>query len=54
MSHFGGLVVLTPEYAKEHTLDDALAKYDESIEIDTYLCGNVEECEKISFLSQYN
>ena len=27
MLHFGGLVVLTPEYAKEHTLDDALAKY---------------------------
>ena len=27
MSHFVGLVILTPKYALEHTLEDALDKY---------------------------
>ena len=54
MSHFVGLVILTPEYAKEHTLEDALSKYDEHMEVDSYVYGKVEEYEKVSFLNHYN
>lgn len=54
MSHFAGLVILTPEYAKEHTLEDALAKYDENLETDPYVSGNVDDYEKVSFLKHYN
>lgn len=54
MSHFVGLVILTPEYAKEHTLEDSLSKYDENMEVDSYVYGKVEEYEKVSFLRHYN
>ena len=54
MSHFVGLVILTPEYANEHTLEDALAKYNENLETDPYVSGKVEEYDKVSFLNYYN
>ena len=54
MSHFAGLVILTPEYAEEHTLEDALAKYDENLDVDPYVSGVVEDYEKITFLNHYN
>ena len=54
MSHFVGLVILTPEYTKEHTLEDSLAKYNENLETDPYASGNVEEYDKVSFLNHYN
>ncbi len=36
MSHFCGLVIMTPNYLKNHTLEDSLAKYDENLDVPEY------------------
>ena len=51
MSHFCGLVILTPEYEKE--LDDAIEKYSESIEVPEYLVREVSVDEKKNFVKYY-
>lgn len=53
MSHFTGLVVMTPQYMKEHTLEDSLEKYDEGIEYPEYSRGEVTDFEKAHFLAFY-
>jgi hypothetical protein len=53
MSHFCGLVILTPEYAKSNGLDDALAKYDEGLEYPEYCKGEVSDYDKVQFLDFY-
>lgn len=54
MSHFVGLVILTPKYALEHTLEDALDKYYQGIEVDKYLVGEVSDFKKLEFIFSYN
>lgn len=54
MSHFAGLVVLTPDYLKEHCFEDALAKYDESIKTPEYSIGEVDDFDKIRFIDFYS
>lgn len=51
MSHFCGLVILTPEYEKE--LDDAIEKYSENIEMPEYLLREVSVEEKKNFVKYY-
>lgn len=51
MSHFSGLVVMTPNYAKEHGFEDALAPYSEHIKVDKYCYEEVSEFDKCNFLS---
>ena len=53
MSHFCGLVILTPEYAKTHGMDDSLAKYDESIEMPEYRKCDLSDKDKLYFLEHY-
>lgn len=53
MSHFCGLVILTPEYAKAHGMDESLAKYDESKEMPEYRKRDVKDSEIIDFLEAY-
>ena len=53
MSHFCGLVVLTPEYLKNHSFEDSLAKFDENIEVEAYCKGNLSDEEKVEFLEWY-
>lgn len=53
MSHFTGLVVMTPHYMKEHTLEDSLEKYNEGIEYPEYSRGEVTDFEKAQFLAFY-
>ena len=53
MSHFCGLVILTPEYAKTHGMDDSLAKYDEGIEMPEYRKCDLSDKEKQRFLEYY-
>lgn len=53
MSHFCGLVILTPEYAKAHGMDESLAKYDESKEFPEYRKRDVKDSEIIDFLEAY-
>ena len=43
MSHFCGLVILTPEYAEFNGMDDSLAKYDENLEVEAHCKGQVYE-----------
>ena len=52
MSHFIGLVINTPTYLKNHTMDDALAPYDENREVPEY-AQPVDDYEKVSFLEHY-
>ena len=54
MSHFAGLVILTPKYLEEHNFEDSLAKYDESLDTNPYVSGVVDDYDKITFLSHYN
>lgn len=54
MSHFCGLVIMTPEYAEFNSLDDCLEKYDESLECDEYEVGEVDDFEKVRCLTFYN
>ena len=53
MSHFCGLVILTPEYAKFNGLDDSLAKYDENLECPEYCTGEVSDYDKVRFVEHY-
>lgn len=53
MSHFCGLVILTPEYAKTHGMDDSLAKYDENLEYPEYRRDDVSDYDKVRFLEHY-
>ena len=48
MSHFAGLVILTPSYGGD--LDESLKKYDENIEVDEYSKGEVSLFDKLSFI----
>ena len=54
MSHFATLVILTPDYATKHDLDDSLAKYDENLEVEEYSRGEVSKFEKIRFVDYYS
>ena len=54
MSHFIGLVVLTPEYAKTHDLDASLAKYNEQMEVPEYSLGEISDFQKIQFIEFYS
>lgn len=53
MSHFCGLVILTPEYAKVNGMDDSLAKYDEGIEMSEYRKCDLSDSDKQRFLEYY-
>jgi len=53
MSHFCGLVILTPEYAKAHGMDESLAKYDESKEMPEYRKCDVSDADIVQFLTWY-
>lgn len=53
MSHIAGLVISTPKYASNHTIDDALAKYDENIEVPEYSEGVVSDLYKFRFVMHY-
>ena len=53
MSHFAGLVICTPKYAENHTIEDALYKYDENREVPEYSKGKVSDFEKIRFVMCY-
>lgn len=55
MSHFAGLVILTPEYIKNHfePLEEALEKYNENTEVPEYSKGAVSDFEKIRFVTYY-
>ena len=54
MSHFCGLVIMTPEYAENNTFEDSLEKYNENIEYEPYMSGEVSDYEKVRFLEYYN
>ena len=54
MSHFAGLVVLTPDYLKNHSFEDSLAKYNEQLEVEEYSRGEVDDFEKIQFIEYYS
>ena len=53
MSHFCGLVILTPEYAKANGMDDSLAKYDEGIEMPEYRKNDLSDYDKAEFVIHY-
>ena len=54
MSHFCGLVIMTPEYAENNGFEDSLEKYNENIEFEPYVSGEVSDYEKVNFLEYYN
>lgn len=54
MSHFAGLVVLTPDYLKNHSFADSLAKYDEGLEVPEYSRGEVSDFDKVRFIEYYS
>jgi hypothetical protein len=53
MSHFTGLVILTPEYAKTHDLEESLDQYYEGREVEPYKVRDVSDADKVSFISFY-
>lgn len=53
MSHFCGLVILTPEYAEFNGMDDSLAKYDENLETPEYRKCDLSDEDKQRFLEYY-
>ena len=53
MSHFCGLVVLTPKYLENHTLRDSLEKYDEGLKMPEYSTGEVSDFDKVRFIEYY-
>ena len=53
MSHFCALVILTPEYAEFNGLEESLAKYDESNEVDEYCVRKVNRKDKEQFMEFY-
>lgn len=56
MSHFTGLVILTPDYIENHfePLEDALEKYDENKSVPEYSKGLVSNYDKCFFLRHSN
>ena len=54
MSHFCGLVIMTPEYAENKTFEDSLEKYNENMECEPSVSGEVSDYEKVKFLECYN
>ena len=50
MSHFCGLVIMTPEYAENNGFEDSLEKYNENMEYEPYVSGEVSDYEKVNFL----
>lgn len=54
MSHFAGLVIMTPKYEDIHTLEESLEKYDENLEVPEYSRGVVSKFEKIRFMEYYS
>ena len=54
MSHFYGLVIMTPEYAENNGFDDSLEMYSENMEYEPYVSGEVSDYEKVNFLEYYN
>ena len=53
MSHFCGLVILTPEYAEFNGMDDSLAKYDEGMSMPEYRKRDVSDIDKCRFVTHY-
>lgn len=53
MSHFIGLVVMTPKYDENHTIEDALDKYNENNDVPEYCTGAVSDKDKMDFLKYY-
>ena len=53
MSHFTGLVIMTPQYAAKHSIEDALEKYDENREVPEYSKGEVSDYEKVEVIDYY-
>ena len=45
---------MTPEYAENNTFEDSLEKYNENIEYEPYVRGEVSDYEKVRFLEYYN
>lgn len=54
MSHFCGLVILTPEYQKANSFEDSLAKYDENLEMPEYRKEDLSDGSKVDFLEFYS
>lgn len=54
MSHFSGLVILTPEYAKLHTMEDSLDQYYEGKDVEPYVVGDVSDFMKVGFMEYFN
>ena len=54
MSHFCGLVIMTPEYAENNGFEDSLEMYSENMEYEPYVSGEVSDYEKVNFLEYYN
>ncbi len=54
MSHFCGLVIMTPEYAENNGFEDSLEMYSENMEYEPYVSGEVSDYEKVNFLAYYN
>ena len=54
MSHFVGMVVLTPQYLKTNDLKSSLDKYNENLDVPEYSKGKVSNLEKIDFITHYN
>jgi hypothetical protein len=53
MSHFCGLVILTPDYAATHDYEDSLEKYYEGLETPEYCTGEVSDKCKLDFIEYY-
>ena len=51
MSHFCGLVILTPEYVGN--FDDSLERYNENNDVEEYMVSEVSDKQKIEFLEYY-
>ena len=47
MSHFSGFVILTPDYAKKHNMDESLEKYSEDLKVPEYSTGAVSNIDKV-------
>ena len=53
MSHFCGLVILTPQYSESHGMDDSLERYDEGKAMPEYSKGDVSAYDIIRFIEYY-
>ena len=53
MSHFAGLVILTPKYLEHHSFEGSLEKFNENLEVDEYCKGKLSDYEKAEFLEWY-